>query len=111
MGTFNHISGNTRISRGNLNTLNLTSGTFNVTGNTGNTDLGNFLFEGGTITSTGISKTVTAKSVLLTGQDLKTISSVTLSSADIVFRCGNECELVLLQASLITTKIKSKVLF
>jgi hypothetical protein len=102
VGGFTHTNGNTRINRATIGNLNVTSGVFNVTG-TGATDLGNLRFEGGTITSTGASKIVSARSIYIIGQDLKTLRNVTLSSADIIWRCiPMECELVLQNAVLTT---------
>jgi len=99
---FNHISGTTRVSRATIGNLNITSGTFNVTG-AGASSLGNLRFEGGLLTSTGISKVVSATGTLITGTNLKTISHVTLSSTDIAVLCGSvQCDLLSLSASLTT---------
>jgi hypothetical protein len=101
LGSFTHVSGNTRIFRGTINNLNVTAGTFNVTG-TGATNLGNLRFFGGTITSTGPAKNVNANAVYLLGQDLKTISRIMLTSGVIIFQCQVECELVAQSATLTT---------
>jgi len=102
IGSFSHINGNTRLNRASITNLNVTSGIFNVTG-TGATDLGNLRFEGGTITSTGPAKVVTARSIYLISQELKTLKNITLSSKDITWGCvPMECELVLLYATLTT---------
>jgi len=99
---FNHISGNSRIARAAIGNLNVTSGTFEITG-TQASNLGNFRFFGGLLTSTGIGNVVSATETHITGQDLKTISHITLSSEAISIQCGgSQCNLLTLSSQITT---------
>jgi len=95
------LNGNTNIARGDIANLNITTGTFSVTG-TGQMTIGNLEFDGGVITSTAPSRVVSVTRAHITGIDQKTISMVTLSSRSFVFDCEktSQCQLLYLSASI-----------
>jgi len=98
-------NGNTNVDHGNIANLNITTGTFKVTG-TEKMSIGSLLFNGGGFTSTGPTKVVDVMQAHITGIDQKIISSVTLYSRSIIFDCGDkdQCELLYLLASLTTNR-------
>jgi len=89
------------VSTGTIGTLDIQSGTFNVTG-TG-LKVTSLTFEGGLITSRSQMVNINAGTTLISTNMPKTLSSVTLTSPNINLSCGAaQCELITLSASLKT---------
>jgi len=101
VANFVHENGVTSVSTGNIGSLDVQSGTFNVTGS--GLKVTNLNFEGGEITSRAQAVTITASATTITGNMPKTLATVTLSSQEITLSCGNQqCELITIAASLVT---------
>jgi len=100
VANYTQQNGQTKVATGNVGTLDIQSGTFDVTGSgLGVTTL---TYEGGEITGTG-SNAVTAQNAILTGTMPKTLNSIVLSSPSITLSCGSsQCELETLNAKLTT---------
>jgi len=100
VATFTHENGVTNLATGNIQTLDVQSGTFNVTGST--LTVASLTYEGGEIMGTG-SNYILATSVGLSGNQPKTIATITISSPSITLACGTQqCQLLILNAKLTT---------
>jgi len=101
VASFVHENGITSLSTGNVGSLDVQSGTFNVTGS--GLKVNTLSFEGGTITSHAQSVTISAGNTVITGNMPKTLSSVTVSSTNLSLSCGtSQCQLITLSAQLTT---------
>jgi len=101
--TFTQENGITNIGTGNIAKLDLQTGVFNVTGP--GASVGSLTWEGGQLCASPKSATiVTATSSVLTGNQPKTLTDVTLSSISITVSCGpNQCQLFTLNAKFTTS--------
>jgi len=101
VASFVNKNGITSVSTGNIGSLDIQSGTFNVTGS--GLKVTTLTFEGGLITARSQTVNINAGNTLITGNMPKTISSVTLSSPAITISCGtSQCQLITLSAQLKT---------
>jgi len=100
VATFTHENGVTNLATGNIQTLDVQTGTFNLSGSS--ITIGSLTYEGGEIMGTG-SNTILATSVSVTGNQPKTIDAITISSPSISLSCGaQQCQLLTLNAKLTT---------
>jgi len=101
VGTFNHQNGITNVVTGNVGTLTIQSGTFNVTGN--GIKVGTLNFQGGSIGSHAQSVNFVNTNTMITTNSPKTISAVTISTDALTLSCGaQQCQLILINAEITT---------
>jgi len=98
VATFTHQNGLTYIPTGNVQTLDVQTGTFNVTGSS--ITVGSLTFEGGTITGNG-KNSIVSTSTTITTNSPKTINGIIISSTGIAISCGaQQCQLLTVNAKL-----------
>jgi hypothetical protein len=101
VGTFNHQNGITNIVTGNIGTLSVQTGTFNVTGN--GIKVGTLNFQGGTITSHSQAVNIATTTTMITTNNPKTISAVTIETDGLTMSCGaQQCQLIMINAQITT---------
>jgi hypothetical protein len=101
VATFTHQNGITNVATGNIQTLDVQTGTYNVTGSS--ITVGSLTFEGGQIQGTS-KNAIVASSTSVTSNQPKTIKNIVVSSTAINLACGaQQCQLLTLNAKLTTS--------
>jgi hypothetical protein len=100
VANYTQQNGQSKIASGNLNFLDLQSGTFDITGS--GLAVTSFTWEGGEVLGTG-TNALTAMTASLTGTMPKQLNSIVLSSPSINLACGaTQCEFETINAKLTT---------
>eukprot|EP01123_Difflugia_compressa_P009242 TRINITY_DN299_c0_g1_i1.p1 TRINITY_DN299_c0_g1~~TRINITY_DN299_c0_g1_i1.p1 ORF type:complete len:611 (+),score=138.96 TRINITY_DN299_c0_g1_i1:46-1878(+) len=101
--SYTNINGITTVGGAAIETLDIATGTYNVTG-TMSTSV-SFSFEGGAIYGAGSAKTqLTAGSIKISGNQFKSIQDITMKTSNLTLQCGaTACQLATTDATITTS--------